>query len=58
MTTSQTTTLDDPVIEDPSVYLKLGKNTVLVKTYKTPGRFRFKLAFEPKTDPVQYRWWK
>lgn len=44
--------------EDPSVYLKLGKNTVLVKTYKTPGRFRFKLAFEPKTDPVQYRWWK
>lgn len=44
--------------DEPSVYMKLGKNTVLVKLYKAPGPFRFKLAFEAKKDPVQYRWWK
>ncbi|MFP6595979.1 MAG: hypothetical protein VCC01_00855, partial [Candidatus Hydrogenedentota bacterium] len=44
--------------DEPSVYMKLGKNTVLVKLYKAPGPFRFKLAFEAKKDPVRYRWWK
>jgi hypothetical protein len=44
--------------DDPTVYMKLGKNIVLVKLYKTPGPFSFKVNFETKKDVVRYRWWK
>ena len=44
--------------DDPSVYMKLGKNTVLVKLYKKPGPFTFKLDFVTKNEPVKFRWWK
>ena len=43
---------------EPNVYIKLGKNTILVKIFKTPGAFRFKLDFEALSTPVKYRWWK
>ena len=42
----------------PQVYLKLGKNTLLVKFRKQPGPFNFRLNFEEMTTPIRYRWWK
>ena len=43
---------------DSRVYVKLGKNTVLVKLYKTPGPFHFRFELEERTEPVKYRWWR
>ena len=44
--------------EHAEVYLKLGKNTLLLKFYKQPGAFNFRLNIEEKGTPIRYRWWK
>ena len=44
MTTSQTTTLDDPVIEDPSVYLD------------DPNRKQLELDTDTRQGPAVFRW--
>ncbi len=41
------------------VFIKQGKNTVLVKISKIPGEIRFKLAFESNgKTPLSLKWWK
>ncbi|MFP6582410.1 MAG: hypothetical protein VCD00_07610 [Candidatus Hydrogenedentota bacterium] len=44
--------------EDPTVYVKLGKNTLLVKLYKQPGPCTFQLDLEQLKEPIKYRWWR
>lgn len=44
--------------EEPTVYVKLAKNTVLVKMYKQPGPCTFQLDLEQLKEPVKYRWWR
>ena len=42
----------------PKIYLKLGKNTLLLKFRKQPGPFNFRLNLEEMSTPIRYRWWK
>lgn len=44
--------------ERPKIYLKLAKNTLLLKFYKQPGALNFRLNFEEMTTPIRYRWGK
>jgi len=41
------------------VVLRQGKNTLLVKGAKIPGKFRFSLAFSSENHGTQaIKWWK
>jgi len=41
------------------VFLRQGRNTILVKVSKVPGEFRFALDIESvKGGPLDFRWWR
>ncbi|MCP4644404.1 MAG: hypothetical protein GY851_28430 [bacterium] len=44
---------------EEEVFIKQGRNTLLVKVSKVPGEFRFSLDLASKSkDPLALRWWK
>lgn len=42
----------------PTVYIKQGKNSLLVKIYKQPGPCSFSLDLEAASIPIKFRWWR